>query len=62
MMNPILIKPRDLIKQLSIPSSTLYRWMDEGKFPRPIKIGPRRVAFKMKDVESWLEEKSEAVK
>lgn len=61
-MNPILIKSKDLQKRMGIPSTTLYRWMDAGTFPKPIKIGPRRVAFRQSDIDKWLEEKSEAAK
>lgn len=29
-----------------ISDSTLYRWMDEGRFPKPEKIGPNTVAWR----------------
>lgn len=59
-MNDIdLISPRQVQKRLSIPQSTLYRWIAEGNFPRPIKIGERRTAFRVSDIEKWLEEKTE---
>ena len=60
-MNQInLISPKQVTERLSIPQSTLYRWIAAGKFPRPIKIGPRRTAFKVLDIEEWLEKKSRA--
>lgn len=60
-MNDIkLIRPKDLCERLSIGSSTLYRWMDEGKFTVPkVKIGPRSVAFRSSDVEAWIQSRTE---
>jgi len=54
-----LISPRQVIDRLDIPSSTLYRWISEGKFPRPIKVGPRKTLFRVSDIQSWLEEQAE---
>lgn len=54
-MNISLIRPKQLAKELGIPMSSLYRWMDEDpSFPRRIKLGPRSVAFKRSDVEAWI--------
>lgn len=55
-----LLSPRQVIDRLSIPQSTLYKWISQGDFPKPIKIGPRRTAFKLEDIENWLAEKEEA--
>lgn len=52
-----LVSPKQASKRLSIPTSTLYRWISEGRFPKPIKIGPRRTAFRVSDIESWLDRK-----
>ena len=55
-----LIRPRDLARELSIPLSTLYRWIDEDPtFPPRVRIGPRSVAFRKADVEKWLQARTE---
>lgn len=33
--------------------STLYEWMAAGVFPKPIKIGPRAVAWVAAELEAW---------
>lgn len=33
--------------------STLYEWMDAGSFPKPIKIGPRAVAWVKSELDAW---------
>ena len=37
-------------KRKSVPRSTIYDWISKGLFPRPIRIGPRRVAWRTRDV------------
>ena len=34
--------------------SSLYAWIASGHFPRPYRIGPRRVAWRRDEVESWM--------
>lgn len=60
MNNIDLLSPKEASERLSIPISTLYRWISKGKFPRPIKIGPRRTAFKIEDIIEWRENQEEA--
>lgn len=37
--------------------SSIYSDMAAGRMPRPIKIGPRSVAWLRADVEAWLAER-----
>ncbi len=32
-------------RHYSISNSTLYKWIAEGRFPAPVKIGPRAVRW-----------------
>ncbi|TAN11541.1 MAG: AlpA family phage regulatory protein [Burkholderiaceae bacterium] len=32
---------------------TIYRWVREGIFPAPVKIGPNSVAWRTEDVQAW---------
>ncbi|PPD07077.1 MAG: DNA-binding protein [Hyphomicrobium sp.] len=34
--------------------STIYRLVDAGDFPRPIKIGPNRIAWKSSSIAEWM--------
>jgi prophage regulatory protein len=36
----------------NIPVSTLYSWMAAGHFPRPVRIGPRAVAWREEDLDA----------
>lgn len=35
--------------------SSLYDDMERGAFPKPVKLGPRSVAWIASEVEAWLE-------
>ena len=35
----------------------LYRLMKAGKFPQPIRLGERRIAWPESEINSWLESK-----
>ena len=38
-----------------LPTSTLYAMMADGKFPRPIKLSARSVAWDESLVSDWIE-------
>ena len=33
--------------------STIYRLVATGKFPRPVHLGPRAIAWRWSDLEQW---------
>ena len=37
----------------SIPNSTLYKWIAEGRFPAPVRIGPRAVRFEISSLRAF---------
>lgn len=39
----------------NIGNSTLRRWVREGHFPKPIKLGANCVAWRLDEVDAWLE-------
>lgn len=40
---------------------TLYRWMDAGKFPKPIKLGNSKIGFVEAEVVAWLKSRPRAL-
>lgn len=40
---------------------TLYRWMEAGKFPKPVKLGNSKIGFRETDVLAWLNERPRAL-
>lgn len=40
---------------LPISAATLWRMVQNGRFPRPVKLGPRITAWRVEDVRRWTE-------
>lgn len=49
-----LIRIREVQHRVGLGRSTIYRWMAEGKFPKPVKLGAHTVAWNECDIECWL--------
>lgn len=49
-----LVRRSDVQKMVCLSRTTLYRLMGEGKFPRPIKIGDKAIAWRQADIEAWI--------
>lgn len=55
-----LIKLHKVIEITSKAKSTIYADMAAGKFPLPLKIGARSVAWRLSDIEAWIESQQQA--
>lgn len=42
-------------KMVGLSTTSLYRLMDEGLFPRPIRVGKRAVRWPESTITKWLE-------
>lgn len=38
----------------SLSKTVIYALMKEGRFPRPVRISPRRVAWRLSEVRAWI--------
>jgi len=54
------LKLPQVMEITTLGTSTIYRLMDEGKFPRPVKVTERAVAWRSSDIEQWMEERQVA--
>ncbi|MBC8318990.1 MAG: AlpA family phage regulatory protein [Desulfobulbaceae bacterium] len=43
----------DLVEIYGMSKATIYRLMDEGKFPRPVRISNRGVGWLMAPLDKW---------
>ena len=55
-----LIRLREVRLRVGLGTSTVYRYLAEGKFPRPVQIGGGRVAWLETDVDAWIVDRVEA--
>lgn len=37
--------------------SSIYNMINEGKFPRPVRLGPQSVAWLQSEVQLWMSER-----
>lgn len=51
------IRLRDLTKRIPVSKSTIWLWVQEEKFPAPIKLSERVTAWSVAAVEQWEREK-----
>jgi len=51
-----LLRRREVEAICAISRSEIYRLMAEGKFPRPVRLGPHMVRWTMSDIVEWLVE------
>ena len=53
-----LLTLTDIVEWIKVSESTIYRWIDEGIFPRPLKLGAESKQSPMrwirKDVSDWI--------
>ena len=51
----MLMRQREVLEELGISRPTLLRWRKTGKFPEPILLSPKVLAWKRSDVMGWIE-------
>ncbi|MFA9459909.1 helix-turn-helix transcriptional regulator [Thiohalorhabdus sp. Cl-TMA] len=49
-----VLRLREVSDRYGLSRSTVYRLMGQGKFPKPIQLGPQAVAWRVEDLEEWL--------
>ena len=49
-----------LEKLFKVSLATIYRWIKEGKFPKPVRLGANMVRWKASDIEAWMMQKEKA--
>lgn len=52
-----LLKLKDVIDMTSLSKASIYRQVNAGTFPMPIRLGPRAVAWIQSELEAWIEGK-----
>jgi len=53
-----LLRIKQVIELTTLPKSTIYQRMKEGKFPRPLNLGGRDRAWRIEDILQWRENPS----
>jgi prophage regulatory protein len=48
-----LLRRPEVERETGMSRSTIYRLMDEGEFPRPLRTGHRMVAWSSTAIDAW---------
>lgn len=54
-MSERLLRLRDVMAQTGLGSSTIYRYIQAGTFPAPLKIGGHSARWLQSAVDGWIE-------
>jgi prophage regulatory protein len=54
---PRLMAPKEAALATSLSRPLLTLMASEGQFPKPVQLGPRRIAFVRAEVEAWIDAK-----
>lgn len=49
-----LIRLKEVQHRVGLGRSTIYRWMAEGRFPKPVQLGGSTVAWAEGEVDRWI--------
>lgn len=55
-----LLSVRDVASRLAVSRSSIYRLLKESDFPKPLRIGEGRTAWREDEIVAWIEARSEA--
>ena len=54
-MQDRLLRRRQVEEITGMSRSSIYKLMQNGEFPRPVKIGPTAVRWRASDITAWVE-------
>lgn len=52
-----LIRLKEVQNRVGLGRSTIYRWMAEGNFPKPVRLGGHAVAWVLEDIDRWVSQR-----
>ncbi len=55
----LVVRMSRLVEMIGLSRSTIWKLLSEGKFPNPIRLGSRSIAWRINDIEEWLQSRQE---
>ena len=53
-----LIGRKEVLILIGISNATLWRWIKAGRFPAPLKIGKKKVAWRSSVLATWIAQRT----
>ena len=54
-MYKILLKAIEVAEYLNVSKSQVYKLVQQGRLPKPIKLGERGSAWLVSEIDAWLQ-------
>lgn len=54
-VTPLLVRLPAVMRMTGLGRSTIYRMVAAHKFPSPVRLGARAVAWRQSDLDQWTE-------
>jgi prophage regulatory protein len=60
--NPRFLRLNQVVEKTGMSRSTVYLYLNQGRFPKPVQISERLVAWVESEVDAWMQERIAARK
>jgi len=57
-VNPRLVRLPEVMEIIGVSKETILLWMKKGSFPRPLLLGPRARAWRLDEIQRWMESRN----
>lgn len=54
-MTQRILRIEEVKAKTGLGRSSIYKFIKDGSFPSPIRLGPRAVGFSSEDLDKWIE-------
>lgn len=61
MSNEKLQRRTEVLERTGLSNSTLYYFITEGTFPKPVRLGKRTVAWKKSELDAWIDSREYSI-
>jgi len=51
---PIILRRKQVELRTGLSRSTIYQYIKDGAFPKPVPLGPRAVGWLESEINSWI--------
>ncbi|WP_373557359.1 helix-turn-helix transcriptional regulator [Pseudomonas fragi] len=49
-----MLSKKQVCDMLGVAQVTVWRWVRDGHLPKPLQLGPRRIAWRTSDLQAFL--------
>jgi prophage regulatory protein len=60
--NPRFLRLNQVVEKTGVSRSTVYLYLNQGRFPKPVHVSERLVAWVESEVDAWMKERIAARK